>query len=190
MCADPVTIAMAAFQVVKGVSEQNAAVERANAQNRMYLQNAANAKEAQLNDVRQLNKRQDQEAKAAAQKDMDLEIENAKKIATIETSAGEAGVAGLSVQRIMDDYDRQTAVAQGTVKRNFDMTADQLDSEREGTKYTFNNRVNSVSKGYAPSAMQAGLGIATSVGGTLYQDPDFKKGFNDGAKGMFGKLWA
>lgn len=189
MCADPVTIAMSAFQAVKGISEHNAAVERANAQNRVYLQNAANAREAQLNDVRAYNKRQDQEAQAKAQKDLELSLEGARQQATVQTAAGEAGIAGKSVQLILDNYDRQKSVAQGTVARNFDTVKSQIDAEKEGTKSTFTSRVNSVSKGYAPSALQSGLGIAANVGGSLYGDPGIKKSVNGAftnAAGIFG----
>jgi hypothetical protein len=190
MCADPVTIAMSAFQAVKGISEHNAAVDRANAQNQMYLQNAANAREAQLNDVRAYNKRQDQEAQAKAQKDLELTLEGAQKQATVQTAAGEAGISGKGVQLILDNYERQQSVAQGTVARNFEAVKDQIAAEKEGTKYTFQSRVNSVSKGYAPSALQSGLGIAANVGGTLYGDPGVKKGVNEGAKTIFNKLWS
>jgi hypothetical protein len=188
MCADPVTIAMSAFQAVKGISEHNAAVDRANAQNQMYLQNAANAREAQLNDVRAYNRRQDQEAQAKAQKDLELTLEGAQKQATVQTAAGEAGIAGKGVQLILDNYERQQSVAQGTVARNFDAVREQIAAEKEGTKYTFQSRVNSVSKGYAPSALQSGLGIAANVGTTLYGDPGVKKAFNNtfsDAKGIF-----
>lgn len=190
MCADPVTIAMAAFQAVKGVSEHNAAVKRADAQNQQYLQNAANAREAQLNEVRAYNKRQDQEAQAKAQKDLELTLEGAEKQATVQTAAGEAGIGGKGVQMILDRYERQRSVAQGTVNRNFENVKSQIDDEKEGTKYTFQSRVNSVSKGYAPSALQSGLGIAANVGGTLYGDPGVKKSVNEGAKSIFGKLWS
>jgi hypothetical protein len=186
MCADPVTIAMAAFQAVKGVAEHNAAVDRADAQNQQYLQNAANAREAQLNDVRAYNKRQDQEAQAKAQKDLELTLEGAQKEATVQTAAGEAGIAGKGVQLVLDNYERQRSVAQGTVARNFDAVREQIAAEKEGTKYTFQSRVNSVSKGYAPSALQSGLGIAANVGSTLYADAGFKKTANDKLKNIFG----
>ena len=185
MCADPITIAMAAFQAVKGVSEQNAAVERANQQNAYYLQNAANAREASLNENRSLNRRQDQEAMSAAQKDLETMLQGEKNAARIQTAAGESGIRGLGVQRILDSYDRETSVAQGSIARNFDYVRQQISDEKEGTKYTFQNRVNSVQKGYAPSAMQAGLGIAANVGGTLYQDPGFKKTSNEKLKNIF-----
>lgn len=188
MCADPVTIAMAAFSAVKGVAEHNAAVSKADAQNNLYLQNAANAREAQLNDVRALNRRQDQEGQAKAQKNLQYTLEAARKQGTVQTAAGESGIAGLGVQRILDSYDRQLSVAQGTVNRNFGFTKEQIGFEKEGTKSTFQNRVNSVSKGYAPSALQSGLGIMANVGTTLMGDPGFKASANSAFKdaaGMF-----
>lgn len=164
MCG--ITEAMMALQVVGGIAQQNAAVEQANQQNALYAANAANAKEAQLNDVRTLNQRQAQEGEAKAQKSFQNTIDNLKTQGTLQVAAGEAGIAGLTPQRIFDQYERQSKVQQGTINRNFDNIASQLDLERTGTKATFTNRVNSVSKGYAPSAFEAGLGIASKVGST------------------------
>lgn len=196
MCADPISIAMAGMQVMQGISAQNAAVERANQQNALYIQNANNAREAMLNDVRALNRRQDQEAQANAQKKFDLNLEAEQKKATAGVAAGEGGVAGSSVQRLLDSYDRQRSVAQGTINRNFDMVRDEIGFQKEATKTTFNSRVNSVSKGYAPSALQAGLGIAANVGSTVAMgSTGLKEGeslfgteaWNRGAKRTFGK---
>lgn len=162
------TTAMAAFQVVQGVTAQNAAVEQANAQNALYRQNAVNAREAALNDFRALNRRQAQEGDKANQESFQKSIEALQKKSTVTVAAGEGGVSGNSVNRILDSYDRQKSVAQGTIQRNFDYMSEQIGYEKEGAKSQFQNRVNSVQKGYAPSAFQAGLGIATNVASTAY----------------------
>lgn len=196
MCADPMTIAMIGMQVGQGVMAQNAAVTQANQQNAMYQQNVVNSREAMLNDVRSLNRRQDQESKATAQKKFDLNLEAEQKKATAGVAAGEGGVAGSSVQRLLDSYDRSRSVAQGTINRNFDMVAEEIAGNKEATKSTFTSRVNSVKKGYAPSALQAGLGIAMNVGSTLAMgSTGLKEGeslfgkdaWNRGAKRSFGK---
>lgn len=196
MCADPVTMAIIGMQVAQGISAQNAAVGRANEQNALYAQNTTNAREAMLNDVRALNRRGDQESQAAAQKKFQLNLEGEQKKATAGVAAGEGGVAGSSVQRLLDSYDRQRSVAQGTINRNFEMVLDEIGFQKEATKSTFNSRANSVSKGYAPSALQAGLGIAADVGGTLAMGSSgLKEGeslfgqdaWNRGAKRSFGK---
>lgn len=196
MCGDPITIAMMAMTVYQGVQKQNMAVEQANQQNALYLQNAQNAKDAQLNDVRQLNLRQDQEAEAKAQKSLANTIDGMKKQGTIQVAAGEAGISGNSVQNIFDQYERANAVNQGTINRNFDNIKNQLENERAGTATTFKSRVNSVQKGYAPSAFDAGLGIAANVGTTyMMASSGLKEGdsvfgkdaFNRGTDKMFGK---
>lgn len=201
MCGDPISMAMMAMQVVQGVQKQNNAVEIANQQNALYLANAQNAKDAMMNDARSLNLRQDQEAKSKAQKVLENSLDGARKVATGTVAAGESGVSGNSVQRILDSYERTKSVNQGTIERNFDMVSDQLDAERQGLQYTFKNRVNSVSKGYAPSAFDAGLGIAASVGGTalvassgLKENESLfgKDAFNRGSEKLFGvkNLWS
>lgn len=159
MCTPQVAIA-----VVQGVMQQNAAVDAANRQNALYRQNAANAMVAATDEQRALNRRIGQEGDAAAQKSFDLILDSIRRTGTAQTAAGEAGVAGNSVSRLLNDITRQTTVAQNTVSRNFDMTKAQLEDSKESTKTTFNSRVNSVQKGYAPSASDALLGIGLSAG--------------------------
>lgn len=154
----------AAVAVAQGVMQQNAAVEQANRQNFLYRQNAANAMVAATDEQRSLNRRIDQESQAASQKKFDLLLESVRKSGTAQAAAGEAGVGGSSVSRLLNDITRQTTVAQNTVSRNFDMTEAQINDAKESTKTTFNSRVNSVQKGYAPSAMDAALGIGLNAG--------------------------
>lgn len=159
MCTPQVAIA-----VVQGVMQQNAAVDAANRQNALYRQNAANAMVAATDEQRALNRRLDQEGQASAQKSLELTLDSMRRTGTAQTAAGEAGVAGNSVSRLLNDITRQTTVAQNTVSRNFDMTKAQVGDAKEATKATFNQRVASVQKGYAPSASDAMLGIGLNAG--------------------------
>lgn len=183
MCGDPVTMAMIAMTVMQGVNQQNQAVEVAENQNAMYKANADIAREAQLNDVRALNLRQSQEATAKAQASLENTLKGVQQQGTIQTAAGEAGISGNSVQQIFDRYERSRAVNQGTINRNFDNIASQLDAERAGTAATFKTRVNSLQKGYAPSAFDAGLGIAAKAGSVYMMG---SSGLKEG-ESVFGK---
>lgn len=196
MCGDPITMAMIAMTVMQGVNQQNQAVQMAENQNAMYKANADNAREAQLNDVRALNLRQSQEASAKAQATLENTLKGVKTQGTLQTAAGEAGISGNSVQQIFDRYERATAVNQGTINRNFDNIVSQLDAERSGTTTTFKQRVNGIQKGYAPSALDAGLGIAAKAGSVyMMGSSGLKEGesvfgqdaFIRGTDKMFGK---
>lgn len=158
--------------VAQGIMQQNAAVAQANRQNALYRQNAANATVALSDDYRAINRRVDQEGQAAAKDKFDILLESLRQSGKAQTAAGEAGVAGNSVSRLLADITRQTTVAQNTVQRNFDWTKAQSEDSKAGAKATFNSRVNSVSKGYAPSAMDAMLGIGLNAGAAYLGDPN------------------
>jgi len=61
-----------------------------------------------------------QEQEAAAQAVQQNQIEALKKKATARVAAGEAGVAGLSVDALIADYSRSEAAYREAVKRNLD----------------------------------------------------------------------
>jgi hypothetical protein len=156
--------AQAASAVVQGIMQQNAAVAAANRQNAIWRQNEANARVARTDEQRALNLRIGQEGNASAQQKMAILIDSLKTQGRAATASGEAGVSGTSVGRLMADITRQQTVAQGTVQRNFDMTKAQLNQQKEATTATYMGRVNSVQKGWAPSAGDAMLGIALNAG--------------------------
>lgn len=162
MC-EPATIAMMALSAAGGVMQQQAAVSAAKAQNAQYEANAKNAQKAMLQDAEQLNQRQAQEAEAAAQEKFRLEQEALKATGKAATSAGEAGVAGASVQRLMDSFERDKLTNQGTINRNLEMTTRQIATQRDSLMTTYESRKNSVQKGSAPSAGLAALQIGTSA---------------------------
>jgi len=164
MCTPEAQVAAAVFQGIQG---QNAAVEQANRQNAMYLENAQNARTAATDDQRALNMRIGQEGDAASQQRFAALVQGLRNSGTATTAAGEAGVSGNSVSALLADLTRQTTVQQGTITRNFDMTKSQLEQNKEATKSTFPSRVNGVQKGSAPSATDALLGIAVN-GGMAY----------------------
>lgn len=161
MCTPEAQIAAAVFQGIQG---QNAAVEQANRQNAMYLENAQNARTAATDDQRALNMRIGQEGDAASQQRFAALVQGLRNSGTATTAAGEAGVSGNSVSALLADLTRQTTVQQGTITRNFDMTKNQLEQNKEATKSTFTSRVNGVQKGSAPSATDALLGIGINAG--------------------------
>lgn len=161
MCTPEAQAGAAIFQ---GIMAQNAAVDQANRQNAMYLENAQNSRVAATDDQRALNMRIGQEGDAAAQQRFAALLEGLRRSGTATTAAGEAGVAGGSVSALLADLTRQTTVQQGTITRNFDMTKNQIEQNKEATKATFTSRVNSVQKGSAPSATDALLGIGVNAG--------------------------
>ena len=156
--------AQAASAVVQGIMSQNAQVAAAERQNAIWRQNEANARVARTDAQRAMNLRIGQEGAATAQQKMAILIDSLKTQGRAATASGEAGVSGTSVGRLMADITRQQTVAQGTIQRNFDMTKNQIEQQKEAETATYMGRVNSVQKGWAPSAGDAMLGIALNAG--------------------------
>lgn len=158
----------AGASVLQGIQQQNAAVDAANRQNALYRQNVNNSLTAFQDENRALNRRIGQESDAKAQSSFAKMIEALQLQGRAQTAAGEAGVSGNSVSALFNDLARQEGVAQNTISRNFENTKMQLEDQKTGTQSTFQSRVNSVQKGYAPSAGDAMLGIALNAGTSYY----------------------
>lgn len=106
--------------------------------------------------------RQQQEADASSQ----AKTENAKKAAqaraTARVAAGEAGVAGLSVDALMNDYSRQEANQNSALTDNLSATNAQLQADLGGSRATALDRSLSLKRPgiNGPSAGAALLGFA------------------------------
>lgn len=166
MC-DPMTatLVLKAGAGIAGIQAQNQAAKE---QNKFYLQNAENARQAMLNDSRQLNLRADQEAQSAAQERFQNTIEAAKIRAKNIVSSGEAGVfAGNNLNYLLNNVEREKLREAQTNKSNLDMTLGQISAEKDALQYQFMDRVNSVQKGKGVNPLMAGLGIAADMAGTV-----------------------
>lgn len=156
--------AQLALTAVQHYSAQSAAVEQANRQNALYIENVNNSRVAATDDVRALNRRIDQEGQATAQKKFQNQIDTIQLREKKKTAALERGVRGTTVQQILQDVGRRGSFNNQTLTRNLDMTVAQMEDQKHATKATFMNRVNSVEKGYAPSAGDAMLGMVADMG--------------------------
>jgi hypothetical protein len=86
-----------------------------------------------------------QEGEAAVTEEQRNATEAAKARATSRTAAGEAGVAGLNVDALMGDFLHQEAGYRYGVRRNLEISTDQLSAEMEGFRAGAQGRVNSIS---------------------------------------------
>jgi hypothetical protein len=106
--------------------------------------------------------RQNQEDAATTQ----AKTENAKKAAqaraTARVAAGEAGVSGLSVDALMNEYSRQEAGQNSALDDNLKATKDQLTSDLGGIRANAMDRSLSLRRPgiNGPSAGAAALGFA------------------------------
>jgi hypothetical protein len=105
MC-DPVSIAVA---VGSSLAQYVGQRQQAKAQQRHQAQAAAAERQRFLQEQTSLRMRQAQEQEAVGRELEQVSRKSQAALARARVSAGEAGVAGASVQALMDDYMRQEA---------------------------------------------------------------------------------
>jgi outer membrane PBP1 activator LpoA protein len=166
MCVDPITMAVASFAMsaasqVVGFQAQGQQYE---AQQQHYENNRAAANKAAVETYASTQNRILQEQAAASDEAQKLNIESAKGRATAHVAAGEAGVAGLSVDALIGDFYGQQGRYERTLDNNLQMQSDYLRGEMDATTAQAEGRINSVDQGTPPSFADAALRI---VGGGL-----------------------
>lgn len=185
MCNPAAAIAVAALAMTSAstYAQYEAQTEQANSmnayQNALRAQNIENSKAAYLADNELLNRRLEQERSAAAEEKLKSTIEGEKLKAKATTSAGEANVSGLSVDRLLSGIERDVAFNQGTIKRNLTNTEAQAEANRELLKSSFQSNANSVSPGMymGPSGLATGLAIGGQVLGAVSSNSALKDTF-------------
>lgn len=185
MCEPATIVAVSALALSAASTYANyeAQTEQANSmnayQNALRAQNIENSKAAYLADNELLNRRLEQERSAAAEEKLKSTIEGEKLKAKATTSAGEANVSGLSVDRLLSGIERDVAFNQGTIKRNLVNTEAQAEANRELLKSSFQSNANSVSPGMymGPSGLATGLAIGGQVLGGISSNSAIKDSF-------------
>jgi hypothetical protein len=143
-----ITIAATAWQLYQQ-SQQTA-------QQNKYQQRLAENRDKQIEDnyelsvasanqqYRQLQNRQQQESEAASQKEIQASREGAQARSTARLAAGEAGVSGLSVNALLQDFMGQEARYRDAVKTNAGYANDQLREEMKGVEAQASGRIASI----------------------------------------------
>lgn len=115
---------------------------------------------------RQLQERQQQETDAAAQKIQEGNIQGAKAVSTARVAAGEAGVSGLSVNNLLNDFMAQEARYRNSVSTNLGYANSQLEAQKQGIHAEATGRAQSIQPYIKePVAKPDYVGAALRVGG-------------------------
>ena len=133
--------------------------QQAKQQAAFQAQSAAAERQRALQEQTSLRMRQAQEQEATARELEQVSRKSREALARARVSAGEAGVAGASVQALMDDYTRQEAGYRAAVTRQQELSAlgTQLGLEQAGL--ASQQRLISIQQPIArPSFLTAGLG--------------------------------
>lgn len=138
MC-DPTTIAITGLILTVGSEALSA-----KGQNDQSNANKAAATKAAIEGSRDITLLEQQQQAVASQTiaSADRQARQAKALASV--SAGEAGVAGASVDALLNGIDRDLAALKTTTHQNLDMTIAQLEREKISGRTTAQNRIAEV----------------------------------------------
>jgi len=166
MCIGAVGLAVAQFAMSAGSAVMGFGAQQSEyeAQQQNYKNNRIEANRAAVDQYASTQNRQLQEAKASSQDLQDLNREALQGRATANVAAGEAGVTGLSVDALINDYYGQEGRQERTLSNNYQMTIDGLRDEMTGTQRQAEGRINSVPQGQKPSFASTAINI---LGGGL-----------------------
>lgn len=176
MC-DPVTIAIAASTAM-GVASANLQIQGMQMQARMQARMQENASKVErqryLNEVSSLRTQQGQEQVAMAQKLQSNKTRAMEARATARVSAGEAGVAGLSVNALMSDLTRKEAMYNNSVNTQAEMLDVRRDLSLRDAGLGFTNNMLRINRpieevnyaGALLSGAQTGLSTYSTLQGS------------------------
>jgi hypothetical protein len=168
------SIAAAAVQYYQ--AQQAAEAQRRNqeammrAQDAAIAQNAALANKAYMEETKALQERQRQSDEAAVIKEQDVAVAAGQARSTALAAAGEAGVSGLSVNALMDDFTRQEVDYRFQSRTQLGYERDQTQREMQAAQIQGEGRVQSMKPYQAqpvqyPSLLGAALRVGADVGG-------------------------
>lgn len=133
-----------AIQGVTAATKAFGAIAQANQQNKRYEQNAASALDAYFLKTTQANKRIMQEQIQAGQQKRDADLKSLKAQSTAIAAASASGVAGVDVDRLINDYER----SEGLLTSRIEQRLEGMESQNEVQKLAFQSeavqRINSI----------------------------------------------
>lgn len=165
MC-EPTTIAAVTMAIVAAGSAYTGyegSKAQAKTQSSLFEQNRKNSLAAMRDNYLTIQQRQSQEAAAAGQQIQERRLEAARQMATTRVASGEAGISGLSVERVMRDISGVASKDVSTIEQNRDWNLDQLGRQMAGIDTQTNSRINSVTRGTHPDPWGYGLEAANGI---------------------------
>lgn len=143
--------------------------QQADQQNAYYAQNARAAQMAAVNQYANQQNQIIQKRNAASQQVEETHIAALKARGTAHVASGEAGVTGLSVDALIDDFYGREGRRVDSIDQNYEMDRDYMRANMESTEAQAQQRINSVRQASEPSFADAAIrilgGVASGIGG-------------------------
>lgn len=139
------------LSIMGSMMEYQAASDAADAQNEYYMANAREAQRAATDQYMYQNRRLVQEKNATSQEMFEDSVAALEKRGSAYTSAGEAGVSGLSVDALVGNIFAREGRQRMALDTQYQMNRDNVLSEMEQTRAQAQGRINSVRRAESPS---------------------------------------
>lgn len=164
-------VSSVAAPVMSFVAQNQAADAQQAYQQQMYDANKAIAEQSLMSQYADISRRQQEERQKAAQEMQIISTQAQQARSTAAVSAVESGVAGLSVDNLINDYYMKEAQFLDNTQRQLRGTLFQLESVKEGTRAEAQGRILSMTPQPVarPSALATGLQIGGNVA-SFYSD--------------------
>ena len=137
--------------------------QAADQQNEYYRQNALAAQKAAVNQYANQQNAIIQKRNEASQQETETHIAALKARGTARAAAGEAGVTGLSVTALIDDFYGREGRRIDSIDQNYEMDRDYMRANIESTRATAEQRINSVRQAAEPSFADAAIRMMTGI---------------------------
>ena len=183
MC-DPISATLVATTVGSNIAGFVGARQQAKAQLRYQAQAAAAERQRFLQEQTSIRMRQAQEQEAVGRELEQVSRKSREAMARGRVSAGEAGVAGASVQALMDDYTRQEGAYRQALLRQQEMGAVATGMGLEQAGFATTQRQIGIRQPVSkPSALVAGLQTISGGLGALGMGMDISSRLGGGGGG-------
>lgn len=160
------SIGVGVAQAAMGYQAQSQAAAR---QNQIYAENARSAQKAAVGTYAAQQNQLLQKRAAAGQDVTEARIQGIQARGTARNAAGEAGVTGLSVDALINDYYGREGRRIDSINQNYSADRDYLRAQMEATEAQTKSRINSVQRAEGPSFADAAIRMAGAVVGGLGQ---------------------
>ena len=167
-------IAMFAVSAASTTARFVQAQQQADAQTQMHNINQKTALENYQRQTYDAGARQLQENEAAGMEMVDRQMQGLQQASSAQAQIGETGLGGFSMSALMRQVMNETSQDALRTGVNRDWSAAQIGREKEGIRSTAIGQANSTTPGVRPSALAAGLQIA-STGLNIYSQKKLGK---------------
>ena len=155
-------IAMFALSAASTAAGFMQAQQQADAQTQMHNINQQTALENYQRQTYDAGARQLQENEAAGMEMFDRQMQGLQQASSAQAQIGETGLGGFSMSALINQVMNETSQDVLRTGVNRDWSVAQIGREKEGIRSTAIGQMNSTTPGVRPSALAAGLQIASS----------------------------